>query len=69
MFVASEPNNLALADDGSRVYVASNTTNFVTPFSLSTMTPGTPFPIGDPHHRVDGHGRYTQVMLPDWPSH
>jgi hypothetical protein len=53
VFVASEPNNLALADDGSRVYVASNSTNFVTPFSLSTMTPGTPFQIGTANQRVD----------------
>jgi DNA-binding beta-propeller fold protein YncE len=46
VFVASEPNVLALADDGSRLYVASNSTNTITPFSLSTMTPGVPFPIG-----------------------
>jgi hypothetical protein len=52
VFVSSEPSILALADDGSRVYVASESTNLVTPFSLATMTPGTAFPIGIPNRRV-----------------
>ena len=62
VFAASEPTIFALADDGSRVYVASNATNYVTPFSLSTMTPGAPFAIGGVDRRVDdmevppGHG-------------
>jgi hypothetical protein len=53
VFVTSEPSKLALADDGSRVYVASESTNSVTPFSLLTMSPGTPFPIGHVSHRVE----------------
>lgn len=53
VFVASEPSILALADDGSRIYVASESTNLVTPFSLATMTPGTAFPIGTGDRRVD----------------
>jgi hypothetical protein len=52
VFVASEPSILALADDGSRVYVASDSTNLVTPFSLATMMPGTAFPIGIANRRV-----------------
>lgn len=52
VFVTSEPSILALADDGSRVYVASQSTNLVTPFALSTMTPGTAFPIGSGDRRV-----------------
>jgi hypothetical protein len=53
VFVASEPTKLALADDGSRVYVASAATNYVTPFSLLTMSPGTSFPIANVSLRVD----------------
>jgi hypothetical protein len=53
VFVSSEPTILALADDGSRLYVASESTNSVTPFSLSTMTPGAPFVIGGGDRRVD----------------
>lgn len=53
VFVASEPNKLALADDGSLIYVGSNSTNFITPFSLMTMTPGSPFAIGGVTQRVD----------------
>ena len=53
VFISSEPSVLALADDGSRVYVASESTNLVTPFNLATMTPGTPFPIGSGNRRVD----------------
>lgn len=52
VFVNSEPTILALADDGSRVYVASDTTNYVTPFSLTTMTAENPFAIGDVNRRV-----------------
>jgi hypothetical protein len=53
VFATSEPNKLALTDDGSRLYVASDSTNSVTPFSLSTMSPGMPFPIGDVDHRIE----------------
>lgn len=53
VFISSEPSVLALADDGSRVYAASESTNLVTPFNLSTMTSGTPFVIGSGNRRVD----------------
>jgi DNA-binding beta-propeller fold protein YncE len=53
VFVTSEPNKLALTDDGARIYVASDSTNTVTPFSLETMSPGLPFPIGEENKRVE----------------
>jgi DNA-binding beta-propeller fold protein YncE len=53
VFVVSEPTKLALTDDGSRLYVGSDSTNTITPISLSTMSPGTPFPIGEVHLRAD----------------
>jgi hypothetical protein len=52
VFVASEPTILALANDGSRIYVASDTTNAVVPFSLQTMSPGPSFPVGRVNERV-----------------
>jgi hypothetical protein len=44
---------MAVADDGSRIYVASKATNLVTPFFIATMSPGQPFPIGSGDRRVD----------------
>lgn len=52
VFISSEPSKMSIADDGSRIYVASQSTNLVTPFFLGTMTPGAAFPIGSGDRRV-----------------
>ena len=62
-FAGSEPAKLALADDGSRLYVALNGNNTVRPFDLTTRTMGTPFQIGGASLRVED-----MVVAPGHPN-
>ncbi len=52
-FAGSEPDRLALADDGSLLYIATRGNNQVVPFDLRTQTLRTPFDIGKPEDQVE----------------
>ncbi len=54
-FIGSEPNRLALSDDGHSLYVGLDGSHTIRRFDVSTSTPGLQFSLGqDPTH-----GRYT----------
>src|SRR5689334_21609896 len=46
VFVGSEPNRLAVSDDGRYIYVGLDGANSVRRFDLSTQTPGLQFYVG-----------------------
>ncbi|MBA2733362.1 MAG: hypothetical protein H0U54_10775, partial [Acidobacteria bacterium] len=46
VFIGSEPNKLALADDGQTLYVALDGASALRRFNLLTKTPGQQFPFG-----------------------
>jgi len=52
VFAGSEPGQLALADDGSLLYVALGPTNRVGRFNVPTQTMGADFEMGPANYRV-----------------
>jgi hypothetical protein len=52
VFVGSEPNKLALADDGSTLYTSLNGAFAVRRFDISTQTAGAQFPLGQESNGV-----------------
>jgi hypothetical protein len=46
VFVGSEPNKLAISDDGTALYVGLDGSNSVRRFDTQTQTPGLQFPVG-----------------------
>ncbi len=52
IWVGSEPNKLAMSSDGLTLYVGLDGSAAVRPFAVSTLTPGTPFSLGEANGAV-----------------
>jgi DNA-binding beta-propeller fold protein YncE len=68
VFVGSEPDSLALSDDGSRLHVALAGAPAIVPFDVRTRAPGVQFQLGSYHPGLVGIPVHLQALLIQYPA-